>query len=201
MYAAYAQLQAGDFLIGNSALDFVVTGAPVVIRSADGTIDGDASYLLVTHPDNANMRSWFVDRKMTFEELRTQTNKDGTSDRSLWPATFVDLQNADKGITPPAAALTAEASVSENALTGKLTSNYRLFHVNAVLTNAAGQTVAQAAAYPLVNGNDSSKANEYDLSLLNLNVSTLTAGAYTLQVEVLAGDTTVTETVTLTISA
>lgn len=201
MYAAYAQLQAGDFLIGNSALDFVVTGAPVVTRSADGTIDGDASYLLVTHPDNANMRSWFVDKKMTFEELRTQTSKDGKSDRSLWPATCVDLQKADAGEALPEATLAAEASVSENALTGKLTSNYRLFHVNAVLTNAAGQTVAQAAAYPLVNGNDSSKANEYDLSLLKLDVSTLTAGAYTLQVEALAGDTTVTETVTLTISA
>ena len=199
MFEAYAQLQPGDFLIGNSAFDFIVTGAPVVFRNGDNTINGETSYLLVTYPDNVGQISWFVNEKMTFEKLRTLKN--GSNDRSVWPATCVDLQNADKGITPPAAALTAEASVSENALTGKLTSNYRLFHVKAVLTDAAGQTVAQAAAYPLVNGNDSSKANEYDLSLLNLDVSTLTAGTYTLQVEALAGDTTVTETVTLTISA
>ena len=198
MYAAYAQLQAGDILIGNSSLDFVVTGAPVVSYQADGTIDGEASYLLVTHPDNANMRSWFVDKQMSFEALRTQTSKDGTTDRSLWPATCQELLLADQGEALPEAALKVEAFVTEQALSGKLTSNYRLFRIEVTVTDAAGQVKAEKTVYPLVL-KDSATSNEYDLSALHLELSALAAGSYTVSVEALAGDTTVNATTELVV--
>lgn len=198
MYAAYAQLQAGDILIGNSSLDFVVTGAPVVTYQADGNIDGEASYLLVTHPDNANMRSWFVDKQMSFEALRTQTSKDGKTDRSLWPATCRDLLLADQGQTLPEATLTAEATVMEQLLSGKLTSNYRLFRVKVAVADAAGQVKAEKTVYPLVL-KDSAKSNEYDLSVLNLDLSALAIGSYTVSVEALAGDATVNATAEISI--
>lgn len=198
MYAAYAQLQAGDILIGNSSLDFVVTGTPVVAYNADGTIDGEASYLLVTHPDNANMRSWFVDKKMSFEALRTQTSKDGKTDRSLWPATCQDLLLADRGEALPETTLTMEASVTEQVLSGKLTSNYRLFRVKIAVTDAEGQVKAEKTVYPLVL-KDSAKSNEYDLSALNLDLSALAIGSYTVSVEALAGDATVNATAEISI--
>ena len=201
MYEAYAQLQAGDFLIGNSALDFVVTGSPVVTRLADGTIDGTASFLRVTYPDNANMRSWFVDKAMSFEALRTQSNKDGTVDRSLWPATCQDLLRADSGEALPEAALELEAAVSGGALAGTLTANYRLFRVSAVLTDGSGRTAAEATADPLVKGNDSSGANSCSLEILGLDLSALPAGSYTLTVTALAADTWVTAQAQLTLGA
>ena len=198
MCESYAKLLPADAVVkylmaGHTRM---VSKAPVVVRKTDGTIDPRLSYITtieIAGPPARNkdangnqiLTCWLVDYQYTFQSLL---------DDCYIPITCPELVSGE--IPEPKVTLDSKQDVAAvKGLTGMVSSNYRLFRVKAVVTDATGKEVSMAQAFPLNMVDLTMASNYFNLDHLNndLKIGSLSAGTYqlTLTVNVGTGERTV----------
>ena len=139
-FEALAQAHRGDCVVnGLEVGDHVrmVTQEPVVVRFADGTIDGVKSYLCTTElsgtlvdEDAQVMTNWKVNRKYTFDQLR------GTG---YMPVTIEELLTGE--MEPAECTILDGADGKQGLTTGTIKGNYFLESVTLVITDSEGNEI------------------------------------------------------------
>ncbi len=190
IFKAYAQVIPADAILryedGGEGHCRMVTQHPTVTYLADGSIDGNNSYIYVTEIGVPGVDAqgfetvWAVDRPYSFSQL-IKTN--------YIPITTKEM---NEGKEIPAKVTLTEETSPEKLLTegfyGKLKCNYRMYEIIAAVTDAAGQEVRRVIEYPVNNPENclQQSSREYRLSGLDLPLALkeLPAGTYQLSVSV-----------------
>ena len=157
MFRSYAQMQIGDGLNNFTTAGHVVmcTGAPEIVYNADGTINGESSYLRITE----QAQTWTeqltaegqdflmkpsVDAKWTFNKLFTG---------GYLPFTFAEFQGTHPvEDTVCTIDLTGEAVTAKELFNATIRSNYGIFDAYAYVTNDQGEEVYRHAVRCLRSG-------------------------------------------------
>jgi len=185
VFEAYSQLQLGDAIVyyhDNNGHGRMVTGEVKTARNADGTINGDRSYVIITdqtshfikNSDSPLPTHWNVDRKFSFADLY--------SDGYL-PVTIRELKEG-KAEEPEFKMLNkpiAKTFEGTKTFRGTVNSNYKLILATVSITDGNGNTVFTHTATP--------EGMNYDLTELNslFDLKTLTEGSYTFSVKAAIG--------------
>jgi len=151
MYQSYALMQLADGLVQYTTSGHVMMCSAVpYVEYVEGTdmIDGDKSYLYIidqhqgwTEGSNSSGDSYFykkyVDRKMTFSEL---------FDDSYLPFTFAEFQGTDPvEETECNFSFTGDTITVNQLFSGKVTANYGISDIYAVVKDASGKEVYRHA--------------------------------------------------------
>ena len=150
MFASYALLQPADGLVYYTTAGHVIMASTEasVVRNADGTIDGDRSYVLVVHQaqswlnaeDNGGGAYKFksgVDERMSFRKL---------FDESYVPFTFGEFTGAEKvEATSCSFSHSGDTITLSQLFSAKVTSNYSITDAYAVFTDSAGKEIYRHA--------------------------------------------------------
>ncbi|MBR4863919.1 MAG: hypothetical protein IKU07_05020 [Oscillospiraceae bacterium] len=148
MYEAYALLEPADGIYmfislgGNSHLR-MVSSYPVVVRNEDGTINGEASYLLfmdqgsslkdyVAEDGSTVQLQGKVDEKATFADLFK---------KSYLPFTFGEFTGSDPVEKAEVTAPMPEKASVRDIINCGITSNYPIVYIDFILKDKAGKTV------------------------------------------------------------
>ena len=148
MYACYALLQPADGIfmfrsLGGNSHCRMVSSHAVVVRNADGTINGEESYILFmdqgsglkdyTAQDGSTVQlQGKVDQKATFAELYKST---------YLPYTFAEFTGADP-VEPGEATISLADNIPVSQLVnGELVCNYPIAYIEAQAIDAQGKTV------------------------------------------------------------
>jgi len=153
MFESYAQLKKADGLVlytGSAGHTRMIATDAVVVRKADGSIDGDASY--ITYLDQVSdwkegtqsngdliMNQGSLDTKCTFAQLYGE---------GYLPFRIPELAGKD-----PVEKATATIGYSGNSITldqlylASVKANYAISDVTVTLKNEAGETVYEMTAY------------------------------------------------------
>ena len=154
MFDAYAQLKPADgvymfYSLGGNSHCRMVSAAPVVVRNADGTINGEESYILymdqgstlkdyVAEDGSTVQLQGKIDEKATFTELFS---------KSYITFTFGEFLGTDPVEKAQVTAnLPAEATL-QDAINCAITSNYPMAYTHITLTDATGKTVFDQKAH------------------------------------------------------
>ncbi len=163
MYEAYGQLKPADgiflfYSLGGNSHCRMISSYPVVVRNADGTINGEESYLLYmdqgsklkdyTAADGSTVQlQGKIDEKATFAELFKS---------SYITFTFGELTGADPVEKAEVTAnLPPEATVKD-AVNCAITANYPIAYVQITLTDTTGKPVYEKKTH-------SSNMNVYEM--------------------------------------
>lgn len=159
MFESYALLKPADgiflfYSLGGNSHCRMVSSTPVVVRNADGTINGDESYLLYmdqgsglkdyTAADGSVVQlQGKIDEKATFREL---------FDKNYITFTFAEFQGLDP-VEPAQVTLSLPEQISvQELVTGMIGANYPISYVEVTLANKVGkQTHRQVTAAPNLN--------------------------------------------------
>ena len=183
MYEAYACADKGDVIMTNDDTkgvvhDRMVAEKAVVVKSANGKINGNRSYLVTveqtdtfdsTRTDGVNT-TWWIDHKYTFAKLY-ETN--------YVPVTF-EVYETNKGVVPYIT-LDKEpnlSALSKGVVDGTVTSNYPVRYVHISILDANGKLL-----------NREIQRNNYDVFKVNVKKYSINlfegieAGNYTLLIE------------------
>ena len=178
LYQSYAKLQPADAVISYTKTGHVrmVAEPPMVRLEEDGTISEAST--VVTHEIWSNphihgtrQTCWFLDRTYTFQELK---------DKSYIPVTCREFATGQ--FDPLEFSLTEPILQTGQELNGCLRSNYRIYEVEAVVCDPAGNVLRQVNRHPLNTVDLKMVSKSFDLSQLNgaLNLPSLSAGLYAL---------------------
>ena len=154
MFEAYAQLKPADgvylfYSLGGNSHCRMVSAYPVVVRNADGSINGMESYILymdqgsglkeyVAEDGSTVQLQGKVDEKATFAELFSKSYITFT----FWE--FIGTDPVEKAQVTTN--LPAEVTLQE-IVGGILTSNYPMAYTHITLTDASGKTVYDQKAH------------------------------------------------------
>lgn len=159
MFESYALLKPADgiflfYSLGGNSHCRMVSSTPVVVRNADGTINGEESYLLYmdqgsglkdyTAADGSVVQlQGKIDEKATFREL---------FDKNYITFTFAEFQGLDP-VEPAQVTLSLPEQISvQELVTGMISANYPISYVEVTLANKVGkQTHRQVTAAPNLN--------------------------------------------------
>ncbi|MBE6961256.1 MAG: hypothetical protein E7445_02240 [Ruminococcaceae bacterium] len=169
MFRAYAQLQKADGVVrrkGSSGHARMVVKAHTEYN-ADGTINGDRSYIIALEQTSTLQRGektvfdtrlqktvyaiYGVDVKYTYKKLYTDGYLPITCRELIDPAPIPAVQVTDS--------LTAHSA--DTILTGTISANRSIVSVSVTVTDGAGNVIAQASA-PSIRG----KLTAFDMQLL-----------------------------------
>ena len=189
LFKAYAQVIPGDAVLrykDGEGHCRMVTLYPTVVRLADGSIDGENSFIYVTEVGVSGVDAqgcktmWTIDFPYSFNKLiETHYIPITTKEMNEGVEVPVDLKLSEE---------TAPDVLLSQGFYGKLKCNYRMYEVIATVTDAAGQEVRRVVDYPVNNPNNCLKqsSREYRLSGLDtpLALKELPAGTYQLSVSV-----------------
>ena len=187
MYESYAKLQPADGMVYYTTAGHVImaSSAPVVVRAADGSIDGKASYIYII--DQAQTWEKYnavsgtcmiknsVDSKKTFADLY---------DRHYLPFTFGEFLGTDpvQG-TSCDVTIDKETISTEDLFSCEVTSNYFISDAYILLTNSSGTQVYKHA----VRGS-AANCRALTLSRTGAHVDSWgtypTSGSYTVEIQV-----------------
>ena len=152
MYAAYANAKKADGMIrSDGTVDAKMVVSVNVVKNPDGTIDGDASNVIVLAQTHRNLQDEVVDangvyligevdRKMTFRELY---------EGNFVPMTVKELIDG----TPTTAAMVRDAYKYTSRQTGSyiysgvINGSRRILWVNTVITDEAGNVLFNNTAF------------------------------------------------------
>ena len=177
MWESYAQLQPGDGLVNFTTAGHVmmVVSEPVVVRKADGTIDGNQSYLYITdqhvqfstytHPDGGDtcQAARYVERKFTFANLSDEK-------AGYIPFTYKEWLGEDPIEAPEYnISHSGETITLEQLFKTKITSNYHIYDIYASIYNADGVEVAKIATH-------SDSASTYELKFMKAGITSVIWG-------------------------
>ena len=192
MYESYACVKPASGLVtkadGSTGHIRMVSSWPVVVRKADGTIDGSKSYLTVNEqdsaqtavstPDGVAREIGNVNRKYTFQQLFKS---------KYLPFEIAELSGRATVQTAEAGLKNGSASIGE-LLFDAVSANYAISRVKAVFTDAGGQAVYEPVAYGSAY-NDNHNMNVSQIFTDDDLRGNLQAGAaYTLTFEVRLGN-------------
>ena len=179
MCESYAKLIPGDGVINFTTAGHVmmIVSEPVVVRKADGTIDGNASYLYITdqhvkfetyqHPDGGDTCQYarYVERKFTFADLSSEK-------AGYIPFTYKEWLGEDPIETPEyTCSHSGDTITKEQIYKTKITSNYHLYDIYVSIYNADGVEVFKTATH-------SDYASEYELKFLPTGLGIATWGSW-----------------------
>ena len=165
IYESYALMQPGDGVVNYTTAGHVmmIVSEPVIVRRADGTIDGQQSYVYRTdqhvqfeeyvHPDGGDqcMAARFVNVKSTFIGLRNS---------GYIPFTFQEWTGENPIEIPVYTFHHQGDSIKLEEIYGKkITSNYHIYDIYATVYDAAGNEVLKI-------GTHSDYASEYELAFM-----------------------------------
>jgi hypothetical protein len=175
MWESYAKLIPGDGVINFTTAGHVmmVVSDPVVVRNANGAIDGNASYLYITDQhvqfvpyqhenggDNCQVAR-YIERKFTFADL---------SKAGYIPFTYKEWLGTDPIEMPEYKCThTGETISLEQIFKTKISSNYHLYDIYVSIYNADGIEVFKTARH-------SDYASEYELKFLKTGLGVATWG-------------------------
>lgn len=146
MYASYAAMKRADGLVyfTEAGHTMMCVTDPVVVYAADGRIDGNQSYITIidqhgewSEATNASGDTYryknYVDRKFTFNQLLTA---------NYIPFTFGEFLGTDP-VEPTECAFshTGDTVTLEQLVTGKVTANYGVSDIYAILKDQNGKEV------------------------------------------------------------
>lgn len=146
MYASYAAMKRADGLVyfTEAGHTMMCVTDPVVVYAADGSIDGNQSYITIidqhgewSEATNASGDTYryknYVDRKFTFNQLMTA---------NYIPFTFGEFLGTDP-VEPTECAFshTGDTVTLEQLVTGKVTANYGISDIYAILKDQNGKEV------------------------------------------------------------
>ncbi|MBR2310782.1 MAG: hypothetical protein IKA47_09670 [Oscillospiraceae bacterium] len=153
VYESYALMQPGDGVVNFTTAGHVmmIVSEPVVVRSADGTIDGTQSYVYrtdqhvqfenYTHPDGGDqcLAARFINKKTSFYSLK---------DSGYLPFTFKEWLGEDPIEAPEYKFEHQGDSITlEQLYTEKITSNYHIYDIYAEVYDAVGNEVLKIATH------------------------------------------------------
>ena len=171
MWESYAKLIPGDGVINFTTAGHVmmIVSEPVVVRNADGTINGNQSYLYITdqhvqfenytHPDGGDqcLHARYVNKKYTFEALSAEKS-------GYIPFTYKEWLGEDPIEVPEYTISHTGETIDRNQLyKTKITSNYHLYDIYISIYNKDGVEVFKTATH-------SDYASEYELKFLSTGV-------------------------------
>lgn len=148
----------------------MVVADPVVIRKADGSIDGDMSYFLTTEQGSSTGKTstWKVNYKRSFTEtLYYDETNPYTSKGPYLPMTIRALK--DEAVKTPYVTAYPNLSLS-GPVSGKFYSNYRFHTVTVTVTDADGKVFYNNEIYTgidFVSTNTRASFTSVDLSTLH----------------------------------
>ncbi len=169
---AYAMTRRADALVfyhkeeGGSAYGHsrLVVADPVVIRSADGSVDPAKSFFVTTEQgdglyDNTNS-SWRVNYKYTFAQLldTDHTADDKSSGGVYLPITIRALRSE---YVKPAYTTQYANNPVVSPVSGKFYCNYRVIRSTVTVTDASGQVLFDNTAYTGVTDDQEIARNEH----------------------------------------
>lgn len=148
MYEAYALLEPADgiflfYSLGGNSHCRMISSYPEVVRNADGTINGEESYLLFmdqgsglkdyTAADGSTVQlQGKVDEKASFADLFS---------KSYVPFTFAEFRGTDPVEPAEVTLALQETATVADLVSGTIGSNYAIAYVQVTLTNANGKVV------------------------------------------------------------
>jgi hypothetical protein len=171
MWESYAKLVPGDGVINFTTAGHVmmIVSEPVVVRNADGTINGNQSYLYITdqhvqfenytHPDGGDqcLHARYVNKKYTFDALSAEKS-------GYIPFTYKEWLGEDPIEVPEyTVSHTGDTINKDQIYKTKITSNYHLYDIYVSIYNADGVEVFKTATH-------SDYASEYELKFLSAGV-------------------------------
>lgn len=174
MYGCYALLQAGDCVFvlyaDNGEHIMLVTGDPVIQKTAAGDFDPDRCFVPILELNSA-----IHDKG----EYKSNWNDQSYSFRQLFETGFIPLtmESFQKESVDAPTFATDGLNLPEKAsfhdlMSGRVLSNYNIFTLKAVLTDAQGNVAAEGIAYP-----NSLRADLCELSY-GAQLASLAAGDY-----------------------
>lgn len=146
MYQSYAEMKRGDGFVyfTDAGHTMMCATDPVVVRFPDGSIDGNQSYVTIidqhgewseatNEAGDTYRHKNYVDRKFTFNQLITDT---------YIPFTFGEFQGTDPvEDTECDFSHTGETITLNQLITGKVTANYGISDIYAILKDGTGNEV------------------------------------------------------------
>ena len=177
MWESYAKLIPGDGVINFTSAGHVmmIVSEPVVKRNADGTIDGQQSYLYITdqhvkfetyqHPDGGDTCQYarYVERKFTFADLSAEK-------AGYIPFTYKEWLGEDPIEVPEyTISHSGESITIDQIYKTTITSNYHLYDIYVSVYNADGVEVFKTATH-------SDYASEYELKFGKVGANVATWG-------------------------
>ena len=166
IYESYALMHPGDGVVNYTTAGHVmmIVSEPVIVRRADGTIDGNQSYVYRTdqhvqfeeyvHPDGGDqcMAARYVNVKSTFMGLRNAgyipfTYQEWTGENPIEIPVYTFHHEGD-------------AIKLEEIYGKKVTSNYHIYDIYATVYDTAGNEVLKI-------GTHSDYASEYELAFMS----------------------------------
>ena len=185
VYEAYSLLQLGDAVVyyhDNNGHGRMVTGEVKTARNADGTINGDRSFVTLTdqtshfikNSDSPLPTHWNVDRKFSFADLYVG---------GYLPVTIKELQEG-KAEEPAFKILNkplAKTFTGSKTFRGTVESNFKIILATSTLTDDSGNVLFTHTATP--------EGMSYDMTEPNslFDLKTLGAGSYTFSVKATIG--------------
>ena len=196
MFKSYAKLELGDGLNNFTTAGHVImcTVAPEVVYNADGTIDGEQSYLCITEQaqkwteqtnqqgDKFLMKA-SVDNKWTFAKLY---------EKGYLPFTFAEFHGKEIEDTWCKFSLAGETITDRELFKSHITSNYGILDAYATITDDEGKEVYRHAVRCLdANCTDlafvRSAADPDDHNNVERRGELPTAGTYNVKIDVQLG--------------
>ncbi|MBR2309135.1 MAG: hypothetical protein IKA47_01195 [Oscillospiraceae bacterium] len=150
MFESYAAMELADGIVnyGSAGHVLMCTGAPVVVKNADGSINGQESYICVTEQaqtwkerendqgDKFLMKP-SVDRKMTFAKL---------FEKNYLPFTFAEFTGAHPvEDTWCKFSLEGDTITDRQLFKGHITANYGILDAYAIVTDDEGKEIYKHA--------------------------------------------------------
>ena len=148
MYEAYALLEPADGIYmfyslgGNSHLR-MVSSYPVVVRNADGTINGDESYLLYMD-QGSTLKDHIADDGSTVQlqgKIDEKTTFTDLFKKSYIPFTFAEFNGTDPVEKAEVTAPMPEQATVKDMINCSITSNYPMVYIDFILRDASGNVV------------------------------------------------------------
>ena len=165
IFESYALMHTADGFVNFTTAGHVMMLAqePVIVRNADGTIDGNASYCIITdqhvqfenysHPDGGDqcLAARYINKKNTFLSLFNS---------GYLPFTYLEWLGEDPIETPEYKFDHEGDSITLSQLySKKITSNYHIYDIYACIYDAAGNEIVKIGTH-----NDG--ASEYTLRFM-----------------------------------
>lgn len=161
MYKAYAQLRMGDsvcFFYDGSGHSRMCASDAVVVRDAEGNIDGQYSYI-ITHEQGVTM---IDEEKKTYSSCKTfgKYTFENLYAGYYLPVTIEEFVTGQTDVP----VCTLEGGVSDSRLgltTGVVKANYSLDYVTMQITDSQGNTVFDHVMFPTVAKRLDNDSNDY----------------------------------------
>ena len=136
MFAAYALTRPADAMVqrNDGAGHAIMVAETVTVYAADGTIDGNESYILY----HEQSMPCAVDQKFTFKMLYLT---------GYLPVTIRELVDANEPVEALEVSDSLEAPDMETMFTGTIRSNYRISDVTVEICDETGETLQSARRY------------------------------------------------------